>query len=211
MLGDGHLERDGTNARWRITRKDTDEEYLVLEYNLFRRFFNKGIIHCSYFDKRTAKTYHSVKCSTKCCRAFTEFYAKWYTDKKKVLPDNISFTPLILLIWFLDDGSTSIKKNGRLNTQLSTNGFSKEETERLAKLLSSYFGGYYFGVHKARKDHIIQFSDGASRAFFKVIDPIYPDCMIRKAKWRLPEVRFYDDALKVYGPGQQFRDIAARC
>jgi LAGLIDADG DNA endonuclease family protein len=205
MLGDGHLDfqEKAANCRLHIVRKLDDIEYLKLEAKIFDNLCKINPIKVKdIFDKRTNKTYHQSYFRTRNCPALNDFYKIWY-DKNgvKILPKNLQLTPLILLIWFLDDGFVSIKVKkdiGRLNLVLNTQSFSKQENLYLAKLLSNFTGGYYFGVHKSRKQFCIQCSDGAARAFLKIIDNIFPDCMLRKAVWRQSEVKFYDPNIKIY-------------
>ena len=200
MLGDGNLclNTSAKNARLQISRKREDEGYLRLEAAVFIDFCkNNPVKYKDLFDKRTNKTYYQVFFRTRNCPVLNTYYKNWYPNGKKIVPYDLVLTPEVLLIWFLDDGHCHVSKTGRLKLGISTDGFLKEEVDRLASMLKD-LTGFYFSVTKSRSNYAIQCCDGAARAFLKIIDGIYPECMLRKASWRKPEVRFYDKSVKIY-------------
>ena len=61
-------------------------------------------------------------------------YKRWYVDKKKHVPSNLS-TPLVLLLWFTGDGGT-----GKYCIQLHTQSFNYSENNALSNLLKEKIG-----------------------------------------------------------------------
>ena len=47
----------------------------------------------------------------------SELYKLFYKDGKKIIPDTISLDPIILTVWFMDDGSKCRSVDVYLNTQ----------------------------------------------------------------------------------------------
>ena len=70
-------------------------------------------------------------------------YTKWYPQGKKVVPRDITFTPTVLLHWYLGDGNID-----RQRITLHTEGFSKEEVEFLVQRLKEDVGLEQPKVHE---------------------------------------------------------------
>lgn len=92
----------------------------------------------------------------------TEFEKMWYLrddqgdyvlhNKKRIktVPLSISLTPLIIAVWFFDDGSTD---PARRVAQFNTQSFTKCESELLAEQLRDF--NIQCGVSKSREQFII--------------------------------------------------------
>lgn len=192
MLGDGSLNRGKGNAHLIISRAAKDIKYLEYEFNIFKDFCLSPIRHRTRFDARFNKDYYNVKFNTRSSPLFTEFYNLWYPSGKKIIPNNLKLTPITLMHWFCDDGSvTSSCKPYRLNLQLCTNGFKKENVEFIVSLLENRYGEK-FRIHADKNNPVIHAGDNATRAFLNEIDSFMPESMKRKSdKWRLSEHCFY--------------------
>jgi len=187
MLGDGCLFKYKPShlPYLAITRSAVDLEYLKWQYEVFEPFMSREVYQTDTFDKRTQKVYHQCFLVSRHAEAFESYYNYWYENKKKILPDNLTLTPLSLAIWFCDDGwighSCSEK---RLKIQLSTHCFPEKNVRNLAQILSERFN-VNFRVGKASNgSHTILGSDKATRAFIDEIDTVFPESMTRKAIWR---------------------------
>src|ERR1019366_6252088 len=172
---------------------------LLWEYERFKDFCSdKGLNEYARFDIRTNKTYYGIGFHTRSVSLFTDFRKEWYPNGIKVVPRNIELTQLIMLIWFLDDGTIFVHKTGKISGKFATAGFTKNDTEYLADLLYKRYGEYY-GVHKGDKDYQfnIQFTGNAVLAIIKDIEPIFPEFMSRKAKWRGKNIKI-DKSYKLH-------------
>jgi hypothetical protein len=81
------------------------------------------------------------------------YYKRWYPKSngyKKIVPPDIQITPMVLLHWFMDDGSSyiRIRKDYKQNWQhkirqikitMSCESFSKEDQELLSKKIRDRF------------------------------------------------------------------------
>lgn len=196
MLGDGSIEMGklAHHARLYIGRQAKDKEYLEWQASIFSNICNDDPVgHSSFFDKRTQKTYLRTFFRTRNCPVITEYWKKWYPKGKKIVPRDLTLTPLILLIWFLDDGHCHFdcsKNCSTMRLDLNTMGFSEEENIFLATLLSEHIEGEV-RVLKARNQCYLRLTNSSCRKFISIIDPIYPECMVRKAKWKDPKCDFY--------------------
>lgn len=147
-----------------------------------------------YFKKEIKQIHFETRASP----LLNTFYEKWYPSGLKIVPTDLVLDPLLICIWFCDDGCvmTPEKKN-RLVIQFSTCGFSKIENEYLASLLSKRYGEYFYVIKERKEEKIlysIRGSDAASRTLLNEIDQIIPPGMERKAiKWRNDDACFYDN------------------
>lgn len=195
MLGDGNLNipERGINARLIIKRKLEDQDYLQWEYELFKDFCTQNPIIEYKYDNRTERIYPAVYFYTRHLDIFTSYYYKWYKDQK-IVPKDLELDGYSLLIWFLDDGCVVSNKNGRLDLQLSTDGFLREDTEYLVDKLYKRYDACF----SINSDGRIIAADAATRKFLREIDPICPNFMERKSnKWKL-STDIYDENIKVF-------------
>jgi len=66
---------------------------------------------------------------------------RWYKNNQKIVPKNLVFSPLMVLNWFLGDGSTSWTANKKqVILTLSTESFTEEEVIFLKNKLSQAVG-----------------------------------------------------------------------
>ena len=81
----------------------------------------------------------------------------FYDGEKKVITEEIKeyINPLSLSIWIMDDG-------GRVSAgmKLSTNGFTREEVERLSEILNEKYG-LDTRLHRDREQALIYVPKGS--------------------------------------------------
>lgn len=128
MLGDGYVEKRGKNSRitWHHGFKQKD----YLEYKC-SKFFKSGLSS----GKRTQTSTGFIgRTYTK--EGLTWFREKFYVDRKKVVPKDISLflSPIALAIWIMDDGS-----NDRGGLRLHTESFKENERQLLLEALESKY------------------------------------------------------------------------
>src|ERR1700690_1587449 len=134
LLGDGHLalQKGAITASLRINRSIKDIKYLEYQFNIFKDFC------MPYSSIKEYKRNVEVTLQTRACKVFNSFYDKWYVDKVKIIPKDLKLDPLLLAIWFCDDGSLTKTKNSR-KLILLTEGFSLKENEFLVSLIKNTF------------------------------------------------------------------------
>lgn len=86
--------------------------------------------------------YHRINSLTH--KELVPIYERWYPESNgylKVVPDDIKIDAKVLLHWFMDDGSTSFRKDrGSIVATLCTESFSKEDQEKLVAKVDEAFG-----------------------------------------------------------------------
>jgi len=121
LLGDGSLLPNswGKNYRLSIRQGGRQKDYLFWKYNIFK---NWSLSPPKYYQKTNSWHFRTISHPD-----LTSFTHQFYNNRKKKLPDNIEQylqEPLVLAIWWMDDGN--LRKNqgriygGMLNTQSFT-------------------------------------------------------------------------------------------
>ena len=122
---------------------------------------------------------------TRCSEVFVPFRKRWYNKERKIVPDSLNLTPLVIAIWFMDDGCISIpyknKKDKKNNfiIRFATNSFSHKEVVFLSDLLSRRYDSDFYPV-KTSSGYVVQ---GGHYATLKLMEDIIdhiPMCMSRK-------------------------------
>lgn len=124
---------------------------------------------------------------TVCYREFKSQLERWYPGQgKKVVPRDLTLTPLSVAHWLCGDGSGSPK--GGLC--FYTNGFTKGDVDFLVSRLRIDLGVYSIVAKNARGEHTIQVSR-VEQAFSlaEQVRPFIPDCFqykLRHVRHQLP-------------------------
>lgn len=114
ILGDGYIRkiRGRSEAFLEINHSVLQQDYVDWKYKALanitksapkKRLGNEGRIAYRFFTKQ--HTYLSY------------LLEKYYQDHIKIIPNNLSLNPLILAVWYMDDGSMCRKRDVYLNTQ----------------------------------------------------------------------------------------------
>jgi hypothetical protein len=201
MLGDGCLFVGTNTASLSVDRSAADIEYLKHNFECFEEYCKSGIKVYNRTQKinGNVKQYSFAKFSTRRIEEFYDIYHKWYKNRTKIIPSDLELTPLIIAIWFCDDGNIKLrgKNKDKIYLRFCTDGFTVEENNRLAKLLSNRYNEYFLvqniGVNiKGQIKSRIVAHDYVARKLCKDIDKYMPQSMIRKAKWREPQIKLFD-------------------
>lgn len=163
LLGDGHIQKRGQSYRAKIQHCYAQLDYVEWKYTQLKKFaFNspKSMISkqgfkSSFFYLKSGiylKKYHDIFYQPYVWKSKKEIittkekirYRKTVTEKLiQHLPNN----PLLLAVWFMDDGS---KRSDCFSGRLATQSFSKEEQHLLqGYLLSSFSIKTNIVLHKA--------------------------------------------------------------
>lgn len=133
LLGDGTLRIQGkrrTNALFEVNHSWQSRDYVDWKYSVFRSMVLTPPKRRSGNGQRVAYRF-----TTQSLPAFTNYHRWFYEDGRKRIPFDLDLTPLILAVWFMDDGSKS-----RSASYLNTQQFAIAEQEFLRDLLKRTFG-----------------------------------------------------------------------
>lgn len=124
LLGDGTM-RIKTNALLEINHSEKQKELVDWFYANLKQFVGTSPKIRKGNGNRVAYRF-----TTRSLPIFTSFYKQFFLNGKKIIPANIKLSPLVLAVWFMDDGSKS-----RSSIYLNTQQFSQEEQVLLQKML----------------------------------------------------------------------------
>ena len=124
LLGDGTLSKSGKNYRLRIEHNSKHREYVEWKYNLLKRLCISEIQYIA--------SHSSYRFGTIGHPEITLLRQAWYESTKQIV-DELELTPLIIAVWFMDDGTKH-----RDTIDISVHSFSLMSIEMLRKQLSKF-------------------------------------------------------------------------
>ena len=139
ILGDGCLEKNGKNIRLRIEHGIGQKEYLKWLADEFGDLSSGKIRRFSTIHSKTKKCYERIHFSSFSLNCFNEYYNLFYSNKRKVIPNNIKeilTNPLSLAVWFMDDG---YRRNDCRALRIGTESFLFKEQLLLKNCLGKNF------------------------------------------------------------------------
>jgi len=114
ILGDGYLRifPGRKDALLEINHSYKQKEYVDWKYKILESVCSSPPKIRKGNGKRIAYRFY-----TKQLTELTRFYRLFYKNGKKVVPQNLVLDPIILSVWFMDDGSKCRDSDVYLNTQ----------------------------------------------------------------------------------------------
>ncbi len=220
----GHLLGDGSlNSDISFTLRNTHKDYIIQ----LQEFFNMITDRKNKFTTIPPYTTNIKSVSTLCKKSFAvtltcaplfrPLKKIWYRDGK-VIPRNISLTPLVCNRWYCDDGNLYIDKSkGNARITLHTDAFHESDVEFLVTLLSKYVN---ISSHKKQrkgqnKQFVITIQGEGILTFLEYIDE--PPVESFNYKWDIKSYKkqtgYCKFCLEVfkYGSFKPYRKICNKC
>lgn len=162
LLGDGYMRIiPGRNdAFLEINHSIKAKEYVDYKYKSLKRLCISAPKERSMNEGRVAYRFF-----TKQHPELTKIYNRFYKNNKKIIPKNLVIDPVMLAIWYMDDGSKSRDSDIYLNTQQ----FFLTDQKILLKCLRDL--GITARLNKDKKYHRIRILKESIANFMKIIDP----------------------------------------
>lgn len=115
LLGNGFISKSGKGLyHYRFKQSTIHAEYFFFIFNIFKPYLTIGSPNIScHFDKRYNKLYESLTLQTRplyndilnITNLENKYYCKDENGKRiKIIPNDISLSPISLAIWIMDDG-----------------------------------------------------------------------------------------------------------
>ena len=114
LLGDGYMRiiPGRSNAFLEINHSIKAKDYVDYKYTILKRLCESAPKERNTNEGRVAYRFF-----TKQSKELTELYSQFYKDNKKIIPKDLVLDPVILAIWYMDDGSRCRDHDIYLNTQ----------------------------------------------------------------------------------------------
>ena len=160
LLGDGYLRiiPNRKNAFFEVNHSIKAKEYVDWKFQIFRNICISGPKMRLGKGRRVAYRFF-----TKQHPGLTEFYKIFYRNGRKVIPSNLRLNPIILSVWFMDDGSRCSDSDFYLNSQ----EFIKEDQEKLIEKLKIM--GLKARLNRDKKYYRIRFLSSSIPKLKKII------------------------------------------
>ncbi len=174
ILGDGYIRViDGRkDAFLEINHSIKAKKYVDWKYSALKNISKSPPKERIIDEKRTAYRFYTKQHSE-----LSNLFQLFYKNKKKIIPSSLVLNPLILAVWFMDDGSKSRKHDVYLNTQ----GFSFLDQKKLLSKLRNL--GLGARLNKDKKYYRIRFLKESVPKFNKIIYPYIIDSMKYKLSY----------------------------
>lgn len=171
ILGDAHLEKNGRYVRLKIDHSIKQQAYVEHKYKIFREHAAGIPKIVSVADKRTLQIYKHVRFNTKSISQFVKYRSLFYSDGRKIVPDQISeilISPLALAIWFMDDGA---RRTDCKALRLHTSAYSFLENTLLVNTLRKNFD-IKSKIHKVKEgSYTLYIPSNEAKKFCQLIEP----------------------------------------
>lgn len=169
---DGSMLGDGGIYKGRFSFSNTDIEYAQLKSSALE-IFNPStyIINGSKYNSNR-KEYLQVRFPARIWSRQQQ--DRWYKEGIKRIPTDLKISPLLLTIWYLDDGYLQVI-GSHYHIILATNGFILEDVKFLSNLLKDY------GLQNTiTTQNTICFNKKDAAKLLEIVTPFVPSCMNRK-------------------------------
>lgn len=162
VLGDGYMRiiPGRNNAFLEINHSLKAKKYVDYKYQSLKR-----LVAISPKERVTNEGRHAYRFFTKQHKDITNIYRAFYKNGKKIIPKYLKLNPLIIAIWYMDDGSKSRNRDIYLNTQQ----FSLNDQKKLLYLLREM--GIKARLNKDKKYYRIRLLKESISDFMKIISP----------------------------------------
>ncbi len=162
ILGDGYLRiiSGRKNAFLEINHSIKAKEYVDFKYKSLMRLCESAPKERPTNENRTAYRFF-----TKQHEDITNLYKMFYKNNRKIIPNSLELNPIIVAIWYMDDGSKCRDRDIYLNTQQ----FSILDQKRLVTLLRKI--GIKSRLNKDKKYYRIRILKESVGDFMKIIKP----------------------------------------
>lgn len=176
LLGDGYLTPNGS---LQVEHCLAQAAYTRWKYEMLQGIAGKLPKTVERFDRRTLKTYRSVRFYTKA--VLKDFRSGFYQDRKKIVPRHLGdiLDPLAVAVWFMDDGGRGARTPRGL--VFNTSCYSAAEQVLLKDLLHDLFG-LVLSIHQHGKGFQLYVKAESFSRFSELISPH----LIASMRYKLP-------------------------
>ena len=162
LLGDGYMRiiPGKYNAFLEINHSNKAKAYVDYKYTSLKRLCKSAPKERDGNDGRVAYRFF-----TKQSKELTDLYNQFYENNKKIIPKDLILNPVILAIWYMDDGSKCRDHDIYLNTQQFSINDQKILLSKLRML------GISARLNKDKKYQRIRLLKNSVSKFMGIISP----------------------------------------
>lgn len=170
LLGDGYM-RKKINAHLEINHAYSQKRYVDWKYRKLQNLVLTPPIRRNGNGKRIAYRF-----TTRSLPEITKLYQKFYRNGRKNIPKDLFLNPLVMAVWFMDDGSKSYK-----TVYLNTQQFAKNSQLFLINILKKQWNIEAM-LNKDKEYYRIRIFSSSIKKFLKIIRPY----ILKQFYYKLP-------------------------
>lgn len=179
VLGDGYIRimPNRSDAFLEINHSYKAKDYVDFKYNVLKNICS-GKPTQRFTDQDKVKS--AYRFFTNQHSEITEIYNAFYKNKRKVIPKDLKLNPIILAIWYMDDGSKtqSTKNTNNINVYLNSQNFSLNDQKYLLHLLRQV--NIKARLNKDKQNYRIRILKESINTFMSMIKPYVIESMSYK-------------------------------
>lgn len=157
ILGDGYLQSTGKkNARLRLEHGGKQKEYLLWKVKKLEKLFQGKAKYLERVHPISKEKYNYWRHQSQSMPYLGKLRNIFYPDGKKKIPKDLEkyLTPLMLAVWYMDDGYYYLRDNC---SYLYLGNVSEQEAETVTRVLFKKFN-ITARVKQKKKGYAIYFS-----------------------------------------------------
>ncbi|MEA2715231.1 MAG: hypothetical protein QOG91_259 [Candidatus Parcubacteria bacterium] len=180
VLGDGYLRivPKRKNAFLEINHTFHQKEYVDWKYSMLEPICRSGPVVRKGNGCRVAYRF-----TTRQSEEISEIYRRFYRDRRKFIPDDLILDPLMLAVWYMDDGSICGK-----SIYLNTQQFDSEDQRKCILLLKML--NIESTLNRDKIYWRIRIRTASASGFFNLISPYVTPSMQYKLSYSPVETRW---------------------
>ena len=162
LLGDGYLRivPRGYKAFLQINHSYSQKEYVDWTFEMLKSICKSGPNVRNGNGRRIAYRF-----TTRQMPEITELFQLFYANGKKQIPNNLKLDPIMLAVWFMDDGN----KCGTSSVYFNTQQFNALDQEKCMKMLSEL--GIESGLNKDKEYFRVRIKASSMQKLFSLVSP----------------------------------------
>ena len=162
LLGDGYVRivPRRYDAFLELNHSYSQKEYVDWTFEMLKSICRSGPKMRNGNGKRIAYRF-----TTRQMPDITKLFKLFYANGKKQIPNNLKLDPIMLAVWFMDDGS----KCGTSNVYFNTQQFNAHDQEKCMKMLSEV--GIESALNKDKKYLRVRIKVASILRLFSIVSP----------------------------------------
>ena len=160
LLGDGYLRiiPGRKDAFLEINHSIKEKEYVDWKYRQL-----KNLVKSSPKARKGSGQRIAYRFFTRQHPELTKFYEEFYQNGKKIIPRYLVFNPLMMGVWFMDDGSRTYR-----TYYLNTQQFDYHSQKRLIEMLKDQYG-IECSLNRDKQYYRIRIRQNSAKEFRRLI------------------------------------------
>ena len=171
LLGDEYLRiiPGRKDAFLEVNHSISEKNYVDWKYRKL-----KNLVKSSPKERKGKEKRIAYRFFTRQHPELTELYLKFYSNKRKIIP-NLKLDPLMIAVWFMDDGSKSYE-----TYYLNTQRFDRFSQKRLIRMFKEQYG-IDSSLNRDKKYYRIRIKQNSAERFKELIG----NYIIQEMKYKL--------------------------